>query len=410
MDYEALYKKLAQAIVKAEGKMNADTAAFVARFVKQLRAQGYKLDGDAEAALNTYLTSMETTLKSAISEALVISSGVAVTQASLHSKTVLAAAEQAFIAQWPDGLALSDRLWRWKKSARDGVQQQLQLGIKQAKANGAVVYNLQRAIEKDTGRRFAIVSDHTSQWVQELYESAQTMIHTPLDKTAWQKVVDEVESHISDLSRTGNRHAAERLLSQIKLAVNNGEEALLDSAVKWWTYDQQLYHLRRIARTEMATAAHRAVIDTSIDDPDIIGFQWRLSGSHPIYDICDYYASIEMGLGKGVFSKEAVPRHKAHPHCMCLLIPRTTPIKQRGDKNYAEFIQNTSKARRDVMLPEWAKQAVDDGVPLAALVRSDGFGLVSKKDAAKIIHLNAVEKVLATLTEKAKNAASGVGA
>jgi len=37
--------------------------------------------------------------------------GLAVTQASLQSKTVLAA-EQAFVGRWPDGLTLSDRLWR----------------------------------------------------------------------------------------------------------------------------------------------------------------------------------------------------------------------------------------------------------------------------------------------------------
>jgi hypothetical protein len=58
---------------------------------------------------------------------------------------------------------------------------------------------------------------------------------------------------------------------------------------------------------------HNAVIDSTHDDSTIIGYQWRLSGSHKIFDICDYYANIDMGLGKGVWTKDAVPRHKAHP-------------------------------------------------------------------------------------------------
>lgn len=385
-DYAAIYKTLALAVIKADGKISNDTAAFVAQFVAQLRAEGYKLDSGAEASLKGYLSDMEAALKSAITQAVVIGSGKAVTQASLQSKTVMAAAEQAFIEQWPDGLALSDRLWRWQKSAKDGVTAQLRAGIKQGKANGAVIYDMQRAIEKDAGRRFAIVSEHASAWVEDLHLSAQGMIHSPGDKKAWQAVVDDVEARISEMSRNGNRNAAERLLSQVKRAVEKGQEQLLDSAVKWWVYDQQLYHLKRIVRTEMATAAHRAVISTTIDDPHVIGYQWRLSGSHPVTDICDYYAGIEMGLGRGVWTKEAVPRHKAHPHCMCLLIPRATPIGQTGDKNYGDFIKNTSPERRDKLLPQWVKEATKNGVPLDKLVRPDGLGLITKTAAADLIN------------------------
>lgn len=386
MDYEQLYKRLAQTIVKAEGKIGADTAAFVAEFVGTLRGQGYKLDGQAEVALNGYLNNMETALRSGIAQAVAVGSGLELTAASLQSKTVLAAAEQAFVERWPDGLTLSDRLWRWRQSARDGVQAQLQTGIRQGKATGSVLYDMQRAVEADAGKRFKIVSDHKDAWVEQLHQSAQTMIHNPVDKQAWQAVVDDVEARISEMSRTGSRTAAERLLSQIKAAVEQGSEALLDKAVKWWTYDRQLYHLNRIVRTEMATAAHRAVIDTSVADPDIIGYQWRLSGSHPAADICDYYASIDMGLGAGVWTKEAVPRTKAHPHCMCLLIPRVTAIKKKGDTNYAQFIQNTSPERRAELLPDWAKAAMKGGVPLDKLMRPDGLGLLSKQDAAGLLN------------------------
>ena len=383
-DYETLYKKLAQAVVKAEGKIGEDAAAFVADFVAKLRSQGWRIDAEAEAALNNYFNGMETAIKSALAESIVISSGSAVTAASLQSEVVLLAAERAFVERWPDGLALSDRLWKWQNSTRDAVAKQLQSGIRQGAATSRVLYDMQRAIETDAGSRFKLVSDHTDEWVEEFYQSAQAVIANPAMRKDWQDVVNDVESRIVEMSKTGSRTAAERLLSQIKNAVEKGREELLDSAVKWWAYDKQLYHLNRIVRTEMATAAHRAVIDTSIDNPGIIGYQWRLSASHPVIDICDYYANIEMGLGKGVWTKEAVPRHKAHPHCMCLLIPRATPIKQKGERNYADFIRNTTKDRRDQLLPEWVKDAVKKGVPLDDLIRADGLDLLSKAEAIKL--------------------------
>jgi hypothetical protein len=382
VDYEALYKKLAQAVVKAEGKIGDDTAVFVARFVAQLRAQGYQLDGAADSSLTGYLADMETTLKSAITEAVVIGSGLALTAENIRSKAVMGMMTDAFAERWPDGLTLSDRLWRWTNAARDGVEKQLAQGVALNKANGSIVYDMQRAIERaNAGQRFKIVSDSLDNWVEELHHNALSMIHSPDMKKEWQGIIDDVAAHIESLSRTGTRTAAEQLLKQIKKAVEAGDEALVDAAVKWWTYDKQLYDLKRIVRTEMATAAHRAVIASSVDDPTVIGYQWRLSGSHPVSDICDYYASIEMGLGKGVWTKEAVPKHKAHPHCMCLIIPRVTHIKQRGNRNYGEFIKNAPADRRAQLLPAWANDAVKGGAKLDSLIRPDGLGILTHNEA-----------------------------
>ncbi|WP_333873070.1 hypothetical protein [Methylobacter sp.] len=377
-DYAELYKRLAQEILKRDGQITADTGAFVKQFLTQLRAQGWRLSGDAEAALNAHLSTVNNTLQEAISSAVVVASGLPLTVASLQSETVLKLAEQAFITRWPDGLTLSDRIWRWKTDTRRGVQQQLQAGIRQGKATSAVVYDMQRAIERG-GNRFKIVTNHADDWVKELHESAIGLIHDPNARADWNKVVGEAEERIAMLKSTGSRSAAEQVLKQIKAAVDKGSEALVDKAVKWWVYDKQLYNLKRIARTEMADAAHNAVIASVEGDESVIGFQWRLSSSHPTTDICDYYANIEMGLGKGVFTRDTVPQHKAHPHCMCLLVPRVTPIKQKGSKNYAEFVKNATPGQRQTLLPNWAQSALQAGVPLNDLIRSDGLGLVTHK-------------------------------
>lgn len=380
MDYDALYKRLWQAVAANDQALAGDMQAFIRQFLLRLRSEGWELSGDAETALNSYLSSIETALKSSIAAAVAVGFGLPVTAAALRSEAVLQAAERAFSERWPDGLKLSDRLWNWQDSTRTGIQDVLKQGVRLGESTGKTLYAMQRAIERTNGgQRFKIVENHIDDWVTELHQSAQALIHNPAAGAQWQTVVDDAEARIAGLAKTGSRHAAERVLSQIKAAVDKGREDLLDNAVKWWTYDKQLYGLKRIARTEMATAAHRAVIASAIDDPDIIGFQWRLSASHPATDICDYYANIEMGLGKGVFTKEAVPRHKAHPHCMCLLIPRTTPIKQKGDRNYADFIRNTSEERRDQLLPKWTKNLMALGTPLDKLLRSDGLGLVTRE-------------------------------
>ncbi len=371
-DYEQLYRRLAQEILKRDGQITADTSAFIKQFVAKLQAEGWQLTGDAEAALNSHLSGINTVIKDAIASAAAVASGLPVTAASLQSETVLKLAEQAFTQSWPDGLTLSDRIWRWQRDTRTGVQQQLQAGIRQGKAAGAVMYDMQRAIERGSDR-FKIVSDHKDDWVTELHQSAVALIHDPEARAAWKVTVGEAEERIALLAKTGSRTAAEQVLKQIKAAVDKGSEELVDKAVKWWLYDKQLYNLKRIARTEMATAGHQAVIASVEGDESIIGFQWRLSSSHPAADICDYYANIEMGLGKGVFTKEAVPHHKAHPHCMCLLIPRVTPIQQKGSKNYAEFINNATPERRDQLLPNWVKNLNTLGMPLDRLVNGNGL-------------------------------------
>lgn len=379
-DYHELYQRLAREILKRDGQIGVDTAAFVRQFLTQLQATGWQLSGDAETTLNSHLSGINNVIKEAIGSAIAVASGLPLTAASLQSETVLKLAEQAFVERWPDGLTLSDRTWRWQTDTRTGVQQQLQAGIRQGKAASAVMYDMQRAIERG-GNRFKIVSDHADDWVTALHESAVTVIHDPLAKKQWQATVSDVEERIALLKATGSRSAAERVVDQIKQAVAKGSEELTDKAVKWWLYDKQLYNLKRIARTEMATAAHRAVIASVEGDDSIIGFQWRLSSSHDRPDICDYYANIDMGLGKGVWTKEAVPHHKAHPHCMCLLIPRVTQIKQAGSTNYAEFVKNSPPERRDQLLPKWAQTAIKDGAKLDKLIKPGGLGLLSRQDA-----------------------------
>ena len=373
-DYPALYARLAQEILKHEALLEADARAFSAKLAETLRQEGWQLGSESESVIDGYVKNARAVVRQGIAVSVAAATGQ-----SLQSKAVLEASEAAFTLRWPDGLKLSDRLWRWDAGTKTGVQQVLQAGIRQGKAVGTVMTDMQRSIERGSGgQRFKIVQEHADDWVTQLHESAQALIHDPAAKAQWKKTMGLAREHIDELKTSGSRHAAERVYDQIQKAVAAGREDLLDKAVKWWTYDRQLYDLKRIARTEMATAAHRAVISSTIHDESIIGYQWRLSASHPRTDICDYYANIDMGLGAGVFTPDEVPRFKAHPHCMCLLIPRVTAIEKKGSTNYVDFVRNSPPGRKAKLLPVWAQEAIKNGTPIDDLIKPNGFGLISK--------------------------------
>lgn len=371
-DYPALYRQIARDILNLEGDLQSDTLQFVQALVRQLQKDGYVLTEESEAVMTNYLDAMKAAIGLGITQ-----SAATAAQQSMQSQTVLQLAEASFKQTWPDGLTLSDRLWKWDAATRDGVAQVLQDGIRTGRGVDALVMDMQRIIERD-GDRFKIVTEHVDDWVKELYEAGTGLIHDPATRAEWDAAVENAREIIDGLKDTGTRSAAERVFDQLQKAVAKGKEAAMDKAVKWWTYDKQLYNLKRIARTEMANAGHRAVIESTIDDDTVIGYQWRLSATHPVTDICDYYASIDMGLGKGVFTKDTVPRSKAHPHCMCLLIPRVTPINERGSKNYADWLKNLSAEKQQDVLPDWAAKAIKSGKPIEQLIRPDGLGLLTQ--------------------------------
>lgn len=383
-DYDALYRRLWREVLDREGRIQADAATFVAEFVNAVRAEGWQVGPEAEAQLVSYFDGVESALRAGIGAAIGVGAAhgreFRGQDALLQRDEFIAAqAERAFTERWPDGLNLSQRLWAWKRDMRDGVQRELQAGIRSGVSVNKLVYDMQRAIER-AGTRFETVYVQSEDWAADLAGAGRALIHNPEAKAEWAGAVREARRALEGLKESGTRNAAVRAFQEVAKAVHAGREDLVGKALHWWAYDKQLYLLKRIARTEMATAAHQAVIASTEHDEAVIGYEWRLSASHPAPDICDYYAGIDMGLGRGVWTKEAVPRHKAHPHCMCLLIPRVTPRKGKGSTNYAEFVRGMPAEKRAELLPQWARQAMAGGTPLEHLLRPDGMGLVSKSE------------------------------
>lgn len=374
-DYVDLHRRLWQLVAEQEGKLEGGAKALVDKLLAQLQGEGYELTPDISNQLTDYLDSVSNALRQGIQSAIVLGSPTTMADALVSSL-----AQQAYTEQWPDGQTLSQRLWGFRQEFRQGFSDVLSQGARIGRAVNGLVYDLQRAIEAK-GARFEIKHGEVEDWATRLADAGRGGLHTPEARQAWNRMVSDVRAHLDKLVDNGTRHAAETAFKRIRIAVEAGNQAAIDEGVAWWMYDKQLYYLKRIARTEMATAQHRAVIASTETDEDIIGYQWRLSSSHPAPDICDYYASIEMGLGKGVWPKDHVPKHKAHPHCMCLIVPRVTKVRTPGALNYAEFIQGVTPERQAALLPTWARKAMAGGIDLASLIRPDGFGLMTRQAA-----------------------------
>ena len=88
------------------------------------------------------------------------------------------------------------------------------------------------------------------------------------------------------------------------------------------------YAARRLARTEINAAYHATTVVHNEDKPWNAGMQWRLSGSHPTFDICDSMARRNhSGLGPGVYPRDGVPS-KPHPQCFCVVYPKLISPKE----------------------------------------------------------------------------------
>lgn len=336
-DYVELYKRLYQEVINSEEKLDANAKAFMDGFVKTLQAEGWELNDTAQAKLDKYFAAIKTTIASGITESNGLFLG------SMASQDVLKLTEAAFTRTFKNGKNLSDSLWAFNENMKKDISDALKAGIAQGKSSSSLIYSMQRSFERGGREKFIENYVTREDWAVDLFASGKNVIKNPAMRKQWENTVAETKKIIEKLQVTGTRTAAEQAFKQMLKAVETGNSALLSDALKWWGYDKQLYYLKRIARTEMATAAHNAVIDSTIDNPVIIGYQWRLSGTHPVYDICDMYANVDMGYGKGVFTKEKVPRSKAHPHCMCTITPRVTQIKTAGKYSFEELTKAMEK-------------------------------------------------------------------
>lgn len=80
------------------------------------------------------------------------------------------------------------------------------------------------------------------------------------------------------------------------------------------------YEALRLARTEMTSAFGLGSMKSASMNPSNKGVRFILSGSHPMYDICDVHCNLDdYGLGPGGYPLDQAPDYPFHPNCLCIM-------------------------------------------------------------------------------------------
>lgn len=373
MTWEEIRKEFLKELLKHEERLEKNVREFSKKFLERLKEQGYQITPELEAKLSEFVQKEAERLHGLLTK---VAKAVAVHKVGkkMRDEFIAKVVKEVFERRWADGRNLSERIWVITDEVREGMKRALREGIKQARAAQHIAYEMQYEVERLRGERFLHFStDRIPKWLDDLWETGRKAARDPFARKTWEKVMEKVEGYVEKLSRTGSYYETRKLLNGIRNAVEQGMDELIGRAVNQWLYDRQLYYLKRVARTEAANAFRLAQIKATEDDPDVIGYQWRLSRTHPKPDICDWYANVDFGLGKGVWPKDRVPRTAPHPHCLCYLVERVTPEKKRGAVSFREFWENLPESKKKEVLPRWASKLAHAGVDPNEFLREGGF-------------------------------------
>ena len=167
--------------------------------------------------------------------------------------------------------------------------------------------------------------------------------------------------------RVGNKHSLSERVYDSNALANRAVERKIESAlargltakefaaemrgfIRPTTPGGVSYSAKRLARTEINNAYHRAQIASVAGKPWVLGLRWNLSSSHPKVDTCDNLASgSSRGMDAGVYKPGETPE-KPHPQCLCFLEPVTM--------SPAEF----EKALTSGGFDDWIRQNSTGGV------------------------------------------------
>jgi hypothetical protein len=142
----------------------------------------------------------------------------------------------------------------------------------------------------------------------------------------FEKALERAKQSVDKLSENGApTKALKAAYSELVKAAETLKTSAIEKAVNTAVQERTRYYSERIARTEIARAFAEGVILKTMDDPDVVGYSWKLGSRHPKFDICDFHAKADLyGMGAGIYPKGSFPEMPAHPHCHCY--PREVTI------------------------------------------------------------------------------------
>lgn len=244
--------------------------------------------------------------------------------ASMRVATEALSIARNFVAA--DGLALSDRLWRIDRGARETVA---------------------RAVE------LAVIQGHGS--AQAAREFLMQGKPVPADVAA----------------RQGAGNATALGEAAAKAMAGDGDSAL--------------YQAQRVFRTEINRAQGEAAMLAAERLPGFVGHRFLLSPNHPKHDICDLLAKQNLyGLGEGVYPTRAKCPWPAHPNTLSfvefVLEDEVTEADRAGKESPMGALARLDPEEREGVLGVGKAAIYDEGKLRQGMIRST-LGAVRRRTA-----------------------------
>lgn len=278
--------------------------------------------------------------------------------------------DRLFTHSWtPDNLTLSERTTRGGILVRELVARTISEQIKKS----ATYRQASLAIFDGYKEAGLIPTQSLPRFLQDLTQAAR---RASVSRAEMMGALKPIRRQIEKGTTAGMRAAYTQLID----AIETQNEKALHKAIYTATQERTRYFADRIARTEMARAYQDGFLLKWDNNEDCVAYQWKLSGRHPRYDICDLYAKANLyGMGPGIFPKDKVPRLPAHPHCMCFLKPvirgmmdNETPI-DRVEEGGREYLDSVDLHHRQMLLGIHGAKDVMDG-KISWTQKARGYG------------------------------------
>ncbi len=255
----------------------------------------------------------------------------------------------------PDGLILSERTTKGNKAILQIVKQVL---IEQRR-KGASYKKAALSLFDGYKKGGIIPKQEIPEFMTKLYRLSAGEGYRD---ASYRAELRRIQSQLNRMNTPSLRVAYHQLVK----AIDTRNDEALQKAIYTATQERTRYFAERIARTELRRAYIDGFLARYDNDPTVVAYKWRMSGAHPVFDICDVYANADLyGLGKGIYPKDKVPLLPVHPHCICYLMPvrdlKGKKVIDKVEQGGREYINSLPLRKRRQLLGIHGEKAVNAG-------------------------------------------------
>lgn len=255
----------------------------------------------------------------------------------------------------PDGLILSERTTKGNKAILQVVKQVLT----EQRRKGASYKKAALSLFDGYQKGGIIPKQEIPEFMTKLYRLSAGEGYRD---ASYRAELRRIQSQLNRMNTPSLRVAYHQLVK----AIDTRNDEALQKAIYTATQERTRYFAERIARTELRRAYIDGFLAKYDNDPTVVAYKWRMSGAHPVFDICDVYANADLyGLGKGIYPKDKVPLLPVHPHCICYLMPvrslKGKAIIDKVEQGGREYINGLPLRKRRQLLGIHGEKAVNAG-------------------------------------------------